>query len=177
MKRRLFNILAALSLVLCVATAGLWVRSYWYADSVAGPPFTMSSVDQAVFICTHSEPGGWHWSYDSSSATEWNWTRADYGATPDEWPQLRFPDLSPVRFEPYGNGTCRLVLGHWFLCSLTVVLPAIWLWRYRRDRRLRTDGMPHCAQCDYNLTGNVSGICPECGTPIAAQVTENSGHA
>jgi len=24
-----------------------------------------------------------------------------------------------------------------------------------------------CTTCGYNLTGNVSGICPECGTPIA----------
>ncbi len=24
----------------------------------------------------------------------------------------------------------------------------------------------HCLACDYNLTGNVSGVCPECGTPI-----------
>jgi hypothetical protein len=23
-----------------------------------------------------------------------------------------------------------------------------------------------CRKCGYNLTGNVSGICPECGTPI-----------
>ena len=23
-----------------------------------------------------------------------------------------------------------------------------------------------CVQCDYDLTGNVSGRCPECGTPI-----------
>jgi hypothetical protein len=27
----------------------------------------------------------------------------------------------------------------------------------------------HCQSCDYNLTGNVSGICPECGTPIPDQ--------
>ena len=25
---------------------------------------------------------------------------------------------------------------------------------------------PHCPVCQYNLTGNLSGICPECGTPI-----------
>ncbi len=25
---------------------------------------------------------------------------------------------------------------------------------------------PLCHQCMYNLTGNISGICPECGTPI-----------
>ena len=24
----------------------------------------------------------------------------------------------------------------------------------------------HCQRCGYNLAGNVSGICPECGTPI-----------
>ena len=23
-----------------------------------------------------------------------------------------------------------------------------------------------CVQCGYNLTGNVSGVCPECGSPI-----------
>jgi len=24
----------------------------------------------------------------------------------------------------------------------------------------------HCKNCDYNLTGNESGVCPECGTEI-----------
>jgi uncharacterized RDD family membrane protein YckC len=26
-----------------------------------------------------------------------------------------------------------------------------------------------CRTCGYNLTGNISGICPECGTPIGRQ--------
>jgi predicted RNA-binding Zn-ribbon protein involved in translation (DUF1610 family) len=25
---------------------------------------------------------------------------------------------------------------------------------------------PCCRKCGYNLTGNVSGVCPECGTPV-----------
>jgi predicted amidophosphoribosyltransferase len=29
----------------------------------------------------------------------------------------------------------------------------------------RTD-VPECASCGYNLTGNQSGICPECGTRV-----------
>ncbi len=29
------------------------------------------------------------------------------------------------------------------------------------------DGPPQCSQCQYNLTGNVSGVCPECGTRIS----------
>ncbi len=27
----------------------------------------------------------------------------------------------------------------------------------------------HCQQCGYNLTGNTSGVCPECGTPAPGQ--------
>jgi hypothetical protein len=30
----------------------------------------------------------------------------------------------------------------------------------RRPRR------GHCGECGYNLTGNVSGVCPECGSTI-----------
>jgi hypothetical protein len=33
-RRRLFNLAAGVSLVLCVATVVLWVRSYWREDTV-----------------------------------------------------------------------------------------------------------------------------------------------
>ena len=36
----------------------------------------------------------------------------------------------------------------------------------RRHRR-RKKGL--CLECGYNLTGNVSGVCPECGEPVSAQ--------
>ena len=42
---------------------------------------------------------------------------------------------------------------------LALLLPTLWLWR--RDRRKRRPG--HCPHCDYNLTGNTTGRCPECG--------------
>lgn len=31
-------------------------------------------------------------------------------------------------------------------------------------------GVAVCARCCYNLAGNTSGICPECGTPISEDV-------
>ena len=44
---------------------------------------------------------------------------------------------------------------------------AVFLW-YRWDRphelRRRRRAMGLCVQCGYDLTGNVSGVCPECGT-------------
>ncbi len=32
-----------------------------------------------------------------------------------------------------------------------------------------------CAQCSYDLTGNVSGVCPECGTPVAQDHRDRHG--
>lgn len=37
--------------------------------------------------------------------------------------------------------------------------------RFYLDRRLRIPP-GHCKKCGYDLTGNVSGVCPECGTAI-----------
>lgn len=34
-------------------------------------------------------------------------------------------------------------------------------------RRARYVPPGHCPQCRYDLTGNLSGKCPECGTPIS----------
>lgn len=44
--------------------------------------------------------------------------------------------------------------------SLLAALAARWLFREPLDR-----SRPLCIQCGYDLTGNVSGRCPECGTP------------
>lgn len=39
-----------------------------------------------------------------------------------------------------------------------------WLF-YRRARRKRLIG--HCPNCEYDLTGNISGVCPECGASVS----------
>jgi hypothetical protein len=33
-------------------------------------------------------------------------------------------------------------------------------------RQLRQQGVPICVECGYDLQGNESGRCPECGTPV-----------
>ena len=47
---------------------------------------------------------------------------------------------------------------------------AVWFTWQDIRRRLRAElakkGVPICVPCGYNLTGNVSGVCPECGTKI-----------
>jgi hypothetical protein len=38
--------------------------------------------------------------------------------------------------------------------------------------RLDVDETPYCHRCSYNLTGNISGVCPECGEPIPDEQRE-----
>jgi hypothetical protein len=53
------------------------------------------------------------------------------------------------------------ILPLWIPLAL-LATPTIILWCH--DRRRIPSG--HCQTCGYDLTGNVSGICPECGTPV-----------
>ena len=45
---------------------------------------------------------------------------------------------------------------------VVVAISTGFLWR--RERKRPRSG--HCRSCGYNLTGNVSGVCPECGEKV-----------
>ncbi len=60
----------------------------------------------------------------------------------------------------YVPGLTRALLSYPFwlpLMPIIIVTVAVW-WR---ERRRVPAG--HCWNCRYDLTGNVSGVCPECG--------------
>ena len=60
-----------------------------------------------------------------------------------------------------GNpGLLWILVPLWLLLLLAGVPTAFLFWRDRR----KPPG--HCRQCGYDLTGNVSGRCPECGAEI-----------
>ena len=60
-----------------------------------------------------------------------------------------------------------LVLPSRLLLAVLSPLPAVWIGtmirRFRLYRRRRLNDRTHCHTCGYDLTGNVSGVCPECG--------------
>ena len=67
-----------------------------------------------------------------------------------------------------------VIIPLWCLILPTAVMP---LYRWTRPIReaWRRDPIPGmCRHCNYNLTGNVSGVCPECGTPVAGKVEVNA---
>jgi hypothetical protein len=94
--------------------------------------------------------------------------------------QFGYPNLS-VRFLMWPrvwslappDGWCgppplTMWIGGWVPCSIALVwLLVIAVVRFRRWRRRRLADGPLCDACGYNLTGNVTGRCPECGAVIA----------
>ena len=56
----------------------------------------------------------------------------------------------------------NVVLPFWLLLLLSAI-PTAWLWH--RDRQRIRPGL--CTRCGYDLTGNTSGVCSECGEKLA----------
>ncbi len=44
---------------------------------------------------------------------------------------------------------------------------------FRRKHRRESSERGRCRNCFYDLRGNVSGVCPECGTALAGEDDEN----
>ena len=57
----------------------------------------------------------------------------------------------------------------WYIVIASALLPLAWtvaaVWSPRRRRFLPGN----CAECGSSLTGNVSGVCPECGTAAPSE--------
>lgn len=53
-----------------------------------------------------------------------------------------------------------IVIPIWLIILLTLIV------RFRRSLRKTEDAATRCHECGFDLTGNISGICPECGRPI-----------
>ena len=63
----------------------------------------------------------------------------------------------------------------WAPTAVFAIAPVAWVplaLRRRRTNRRRAAGL--CTACAYNLTGNTSAVCPECGTPVAARASKHS---
>ena len=169
-KWRLFTILSVLSLLLCLATLALWVRSHWVQD------WFVRGADEAIgtqvhsglgrILCFHyddrsrrTEP--WAWSMGSAPVTLQTHQLLDTSEAPHWWNRLGFAVLRG------GSGTSLapsvvffVLIPHWSLALLFAVLPALHLRAAIRSRRRLRPGL--CPVCGYDLRATPDR-CPECG--------------
>lgn len=92
-----------------------------------------------------------------------NWQIQDWVSTVSNAPA---PDGFPTRLSPAARDfLSKPAMLPWLKLTLTPfgILVGYLFWRDWRTPKRPTN---LCAECDYNLTGNVSGICPECGRRI-----------
>lgn len=153
MRRRLFTLLSALSLLLCVGMVALWVRSYWVADHYSGHEERRIAPQviggKSVHLVYAPKP---------VVASERGWIsfgKLAYDATDGQF----------CNFEP--NSIYAIP---YFIPVLTAAaIPLAWLWSRRtRWRSSKTD--PNlCHHCGYDLRAT-HDRCPECGT-VPAQTS------
>jgi hypothetical protein len=172
MTHRLLNLLTVLSLVVCMASAALWVRSYWSYDVVARAAYSGLSTE---FISMRGRLIFFHFNTygEDPPPTEWGATTYPRGAPmavrldselgdsgPHWWNRLGFAALFTNSHPMYKR--LRIVcIPAWLPTFALAAPPTLWWTGHRRRRKRETTDV--CVQCGYDLTGNVSGVCPECG--------------
>ena len=127
-------------LVVSVFIIALWVMSFYREIQYITAHYTVWAPRGYLLLDLYG--------YDLPADTIHGWCVRD--ANPNYrvcWLPYFFagPDLS------------RLMIPFW-LPLLATAIPTVWLWR--RDRRHPRD---HCQWCGYNLMGNVTAVCSECG--------------
>jgi hypothetical protein len=157
MKRRILHFFISLSLLVCVATAALWIRSSRAADLLVH----MRSNSSQVFFSSAGDLG-FELILESPNLerdARWSWERLGAGR-----PRLFAPAMGfSTRVEKVAGTTYQHYvgwLGDWLICLVTGILPVIHGIRWRRTKR-RPDGV--CQTCGYDLRATPER-CPECGT-------------
>lgn len=86
----------------------------------------------------------------------------------------RLSNWSNDSSERWEQGYGQLSIGFpaWFVIVVSMILPLMNIGRKqgKRDRRAQ---MGLCIYCGYNLSGNTSGVCPECGGELTQIVPGN----
>jgi hypothetical protein len=178
MRRRLFNIATAVSLLLCMGIFILWLATEFtfirvvsvgdghvatgYSAFVGGGRVSFQSARGLKTIQLGSDPNGPQMAGAIAPVLPYEIAGVHFG----RWTDVAYTNDGRPLPQVYGCHS-ELWLSLFWPFALTAILPAIAFprfTRYMRKRMLRNPGL--CAKCSYDLTANTSGVCPECGTPV-----------
>ena len=187
--RILTRAVIALSLLACIASTALWVRSYWGTDYLSRrtPQPAMNGV-----ISHHDNQIRWtkgtvrfsdgndslylHFSQPIAAVTtagpaQWTWGRLGVGHFGWETPPAGSL-VNQLGFFSYRHGLSTSfsdsnenvrTMPAWLPVIAFAIAPVIGLWRIMRKRGRRLSG--HCRNCNYDLRATPDR-CPECGAAV-----------
>ena len=166
-RRYIFNTLTVVSLLLMLATVGLWVSSYLHSHIIQ-----YTTQETSIFTnCWDGRSLIGHLNLsakgkaDLSKGWELTETVSATNRLADTLTEWRFGDFGMGWNIPAYYGSMNTILfPHWFLALIFAILPTVWLIKWRKRRAL---GDNVCVNCGYDLTGNTTGKCSECGEALA----------
>ena len=162
MRRKLFTLAALLSLLLCIASAAMWVRSVWRGDlfTVAGQRVCLIRSEPGLIFVNISpaEPGRSSvWKHEAwPHASNWSaWSRLERRW----WGLAGFGHANG--FTTSGQPVDQFVVPYYCIVVVASLLPGLFLFDLLRKRR--QSGVGRCRRCGYDLRATPNR-CPECGT-------------
>jgi hypothetical protein len=106
------------------------------------------------------------------------WVYLTYGATLGVVAGVVEALVSAIGARDYwqtaGFHYCQLGIAGWFFGLVGGYIAAKRVERARERRWRRRLARGQCGLCGYNLRGNVSGVCPECGTEVIAVSSDHT---
>jgi hypothetical protein len=149
----MFNVLAGMSLALCMGAVVFWARSYRTIPLQSrADEITFTSTDPRYWIISH--PG--RAVLCRQTGSNWNGRElAGFGLLGVKFGGVRGVD---------GSLLWTLEIPYWLIVASMFLLPcaAIIAWRRERKVRLR-HRVGQCGRCGYDLRATPER-CPECGT-------------
>ena len=156
MKRRLFTLCSAVSLLLCVLACTLWVRSYWRSDTLLF--HARGGTVYGVGSNRGSLVAGWATELKTDQGRRWRDQRGPAGDEPHYGLWLGFGLRR--------SGPERLLFLPHALAVVASAASAGTLW-VRHRRQVRRDRLGLCPACGYDLRATPDR-CPECGAVPAS---------
>ena len=168
-KRRLFNLLAGLSLLLLVVTLARWPYSFTSYDDLSFDRHTDGVNRRLGISCHWGDLGVYSYSVsDFRTAVGLHWQHLSMkGALSIRYQGVIFQFMG-IHLTRTANGH-GLFLPLWMIAVFTAIPPLLWI-RHRRQEALlkRRSDAQLCPTCGYDLRANPAR-CPECGTvPVKA---------
>jgi hypothetical protein len=164
-KGRKFIVASALSLTLCFATLVLWVRSnavafgFNWIRAVKDSSGVGRGVEWYVG-CTH----GLVYIERYTSPFALPADRLGFRYVPQ---QQRYLNNNWFYYEESSH-RLEIAFPLPVLVALALALPLGGVYMHLHKLSKSRAEHRHCRSCGYNLTGNTSGVCPECGTTVTA---------